>query len=122
MDQQKTLLILVACASVYGGVALLFLFYCCRILLKCFLKYDEEEPENDPKSATTGISEIDASVCVNEPSKAIVNEGYLVDIAVEDNRMKPFEEVDRKVDDQGSYQPPFTTNAEDELKDMKQAA
>lgn len=85
------------------------------------MKYDEEA-ETDPKSATTDNSEIDASVGVNDTSKANVNEGYLVDITIEVNRMKTFEDVDRKEDGQVLYQPPLTTNAEDELKDMKRAA
>lgn len=122
MDQQAKN-IMFACAAVYGGFAFLFLIYFCKILTSC-TKNDVRVMESDMKSAATGFSEMSVSVCADDTSKAntCINEGYLVDITVEDNRMKTFPNVDQKEDDQFSCQPPLVTSAEDELKDMKRAA
>lgn len=123
MYQQKALLVLIACATVYGGIALLFLIYCCRILIKCATK-DHEEEENDPKSAATGFSEIEVSVCVEKKSKGNVNEGFLVDVTVEDDGAKTFSavsNVDQKEEDD-KQKPPLTTNEEEGQKDTNPAA
>ena len=124
MHQQKALLVLIACATVYGGIALLFLIYCCRILIKCATK-DHEEEENDPKSAVTGFSEIEVSVCVENKSKGNVNEGFLVDVTVEDNGAKTFSavsNVDQKEEDENKQKPPLITNEEEGQKDKNPAA
>lgn len=119
MDQPKTLLILIACATVYGGIALLFLIYCCRILFKCATK-DHEEEENHPKSNATAFSEVEVSVCVENKSKGSVNEGFLVDVTVEGNGAKTFSvvsSVDQKEEDEEKQKPPLTTNEEEGQKD-----
>ena len=101
--KQKNLLILVACAAIYGSIAFFFLVFCCRILLKCKSEKRIVRNKSEKKSNTTSFSEINASVCTDEERKVPkLNEGYLVDISGEDNATgsKTFSDVNRKQEGQ----------------------
>lgn len=74
--------------------------------------------ENHPKKACEFDSQTETSVYMDESRRGTINEGYLVDISVEDNDMKTFSNVDRINDGHFSHQLPVINEEEERGQDM----
>ena len=114
---REKLFLFSVCAAFYAGITVLFVIYCCRILLKCAREYSDME-ENHPKKACEFDSQTETSVYMDESRRGTINEGYLVDISVEDNDMKTFSNVDRINDGHFSHQLPVINEEEERGQDM----
>lgn len=117
--KQKDFLVLVTCATVYGSVAFIFLIFCCRILLKCKSEKRSEKEASEIQSHISTFSEISASVCIDEETKAPkINEGYFAQSSTEDNvdGAKTYSDVDKNVEGQVWQQLTFG-NTEDERRE-----
>lgn len=108
--KQPTFEFMILLASIVVSAVVLILICCYRGLQKLLHEFDEEKP--NPKSVNSVISDSMSSEDDDKKAASGVNEGYLINVSVEDSGMKTFSNANRNEDGQVPHVLPLIDEVE----------